>query len=55
MEAEMLYSRYLRSRDEQKRAELRTQLCDYNRDDLDALIGTARRLRELSMDRSPAV
>jgi len=49
MEAELLYDRYLRSRDEQKRATLRTALCDYNRDDLDALIGTARRLSELSL------
>ena len=50
MEAEMLYGRYLAATSEQKRAELRTALCNYNRDDLDALIGTARRLRELVVD-----
>jgi predicted RecB family nuclease len=49
LEAEMLYGRYLTERKPKKRAELRSALRDYNRDDLDALIGTARRLRELSI------
>ena len=47
MEAEMLYGRYLDARNGQKRAELQAALCDYNRDDLDSLIGVARRLHEL--------
>jgi predicted RecB family nuclease len=49
MAAEMLYGRYLSSRDAQGRAELRRTLCDYNRDDLDALVEVARRLRELTL------
>jgi predicted RecB family nuclease len=50
MEAELLYDRYRRSRDAGQRSTLRQSLCDYNRDDLDALMGTARRLGELSRE-----
>jgi predicted RecB family nuclease len=54
MEAELLYDRYRLSRDEGDRFRLRQSLCDYNRDDLDALVGTAQRLSELSRENDAA-
>lgn len=47
--AELLYGRYRAPRSEDERAELRASLIDYNRDDLDALVGVAARLGELSV------
>jgi len=41
----MLYAEYLRTGE----ATLRDRLIDYNRDDLDALIGVARRLDSLRL------
>jgi predicted RecB family nuclease len=49
LEAQYLYGRYREERKGKQRNDLKAALCDYNRDDLDALIGTARRLRELSL------
>jgi predicted RecB family nuclease len=45
LQAQMLYAEYLRTGE----AALRDRLIDYNRDDLDALIGVARRLDSLSL------
>lgn len=54
LEAEMMYRRYRRTPDEDSRAALREQLIDYNRDDLESLIGVVDRMRELSLTSGPA-
>lgn len=48
LEAELLYGRYRRATGK-KKAEHRERLVDYNRDDLDALVETTTRVRELSL------
>ena len=49
LQAEMMYGDYQRSEDAQRRAALREQLVEYNRDDLDSLIGVAKRMRVVSL------
>lgn len=48
IEANDIHAHYLRSQDPEERAALRQMLCDYNRDDLHALVGVARRLSDLA-------
>jgi len=45
LEAEMMYGEYRRTQDHERKRTLREQLLDYNRDDVDGLIGVAERLR----------
>lgn len=55
MQAQMLYGEYVRSNDRVRRAILREDLEDYNRDDLDALVAVSERIRDLTtgVDRIP--
>jgi predicted RecB family nuclease len=50
LEAQMLYGDYLRTEDVEHAARLRASLEDYNRDDVDALVAVAQRIRELSIN-----
>jgi predicted RecB family nuclease len=47
LEALSVYQEYRRSQDEDKRIALKTDLLEYNRDDLEALVGVAGRLAAL--------
>jgi predicted RecB family nuclease len=47
-EAQFMYNEYRASSDNQKRADLKMKLLENNRDDLEALVGIAERLQELT-------
>jgi len=44
LEALFMWQEYRGSRDEDKRVALKTNLLEYNRDDLEALVGVAERM-----------
>jgi len=50
LEAQSLYQEYRRCEDEGRCVALRTKLIEYNRDDLEALVGVAERIARLSSD-----
>jgi uncharacterized protein YprB with RNaseH-like and TPR domain len=50
LEAQSLYQEYRRSRDEDKREALKTNLLEYNRDDLEALVGVAEQMTALARE-----
>jgi predicted RecB family nuclease len=47
LEAVSLFQEYQRSTDDGRRDDIKTSLVEYNRDDLEALVGVAKRLAEL--------
>jgi predicted RecB family nuclease len=47
LEAQMIYHAYLGSRDQERRAEIRRELLDYNQDDLDMLVGVLEAIQRL--------
>lgn len=49
LEAQLLYGRYLQEKNASRRADLKRDLIAYNRDDLEALVGTHHATRALQI------
>lgn len=49
LQAQLMYLEYRSSHDKKRKATLRNLLLDYNRDDVEALVATAERIRSLSV------
>ncbi len=49
LHAQMMYGEYRRTQDEERRATLRGQLIDYNRDDVESLIGVTEQMRAVAL------
>jgi len=52
LEAMMWFQQYRKSQDESERDKIKTKLVDYNREDLEALVGVAEHISGLRKDRS---
>jgi predicted RecB family nuclease len=52
LEAEFLYREYRNSSDEERRVTLKTNLIEYNRDDLEALVGVAERITTFQFEQA---
>lgn len=53
LQAQMMYEDYRIARSAKRKEALREELMDYNRDDLEALVAIAERIRDLSLCRAP--